>query len=46
MKLDLHNDDYITFKADTHQYFDPDGNEYTCMSRVINSVKNFFDRDA
>jgi hypothetical protein len=36
--------EYITFKEDTHQYFDPSGNEYTSVSRVIEKIKPSFDK--
>jgi len=36
---------HITFKEDTHQYFDPGGNEFTSVSRVISSVTPQFDRE-
>jgi len=35
--------DYITFKEDTHQYFNPKKKEYTSASRVLDTVKNDFD---
>ena len=41
----LGSQQHITFKEDTHQYFDPGGNEFTSVSRVINSVTPQFDRD-
>jgi hypothetical protein len=34
----------ITFKEDTHQYFDRNGEEYTSVSRVIRKVEPEFDR--
>jgi hypothetical protein len=40
---DIYNDNFITFKEDTHQYFDLDGIEYKSMSRVLNSIKIPFD---
>lgn len=36
-------DPYITFKEDTHQYFDPDGLEYKSFSRVIKNYVEPFD---
>ena len=36
---------HITFKEDTHQYFDPAGQEYTSVSRVLQTITPDFDRD-
>jgi len=36
---------FISFKEDTHQYFDPDGNEYSSVSKVNTSVTPAFDRN-
>lgn len=36
--------DYITFKEDTHQYFDPEKVEYASVSSVIKSIEKPFDR--
>jgi len=36
---------HVTFKEDTHQYFNPEGKEYTSVSRAINSVTPEFDRE-
>jgi hypothetical protein len=36
---------HVTFKEDTHQYFDPQGIEFTSVSKVIQSVTPKFDRD-
>lgn len=37
--------DFLTFNEDTHQYFDPDGNEYISNSKLIASVSNPFEAD-
>lgn len=39
------NDPYISFKEDTHQYFDPDGSEYKSFSRLIKSYIEPFNAD-
>jgi len=36
---------HITFKEDTHQYFDPAGQEYTSVSRVLQTITPQFDRE-
>jgi len=36
--------EHITFKEDTHQYFAPNGDEYTSVSRLIRLVEPEFDR--
>jgi hypothetical protein len=36
---------HITFKEDTHQYFDPKGNEFQSVSRVLRLVTPEFDRE-
>lgn len=36
--------EHITFKSDTHQYFDPAGEEYKSVSRILDIVKPEFDR--
>lgn len=37
------NNGYITFKKDTHQYFNPDNVEHISMSRVLDRLKKPFD---
>ena len=37
------SDEYITFKEDTHQYFDPDKKEYQSVSRVLKKYVEPFD---
>ena len=37
---------YIKFEEEKHQYFDPEGNEYTSVSRVLGEVKAPFERNA
>jgi len=37
-------DNTITFKPDTHQYFDKDGNEYQSVTRVLKKLQVPFDR--
>ena len=37
---DLYSDNFIKFKEDTHQYFDPEGIEYQSMSRVLRTIQN------
>lgn len=39
------NSNFITLKEDTHQYFDTNGDEYTPLSRVLNTVKVPFDKE-
>lgn len=41
----LNQDRFIQFVEDTHQYFDPNGNEYKSVTRVIGSFHEKFDRD-
>ena len=43
--MNLYNDNFITFKADTHQYFGSDNKEYKSVSNVLNTIKNPFDKD-
>lgn len=38
--------EHITFKEDTHQYFDPSGEEYTSVSRILRLVTPDFDKKA
>jgi len=40
----LGSQQHITFKQDTHQYFDPQGNEFKSVSRVLRTVTPEFDR--
>lgn len=37
-------DNTITFKSDTHQYFDNTGAEYKSVTRILNSLKIPFDK--
>lgn len=37
--------EHITFKEDSHQYFDPQGAEYTSVSKVIQTITPQFDRE-
>ena len=43
--MNFGSDYRITFKEDSHQYFDSAGNEYASVSRVLSSIKKPFDRD-
>lgn len=36
--------DYITFKEDTHQYFNPEGKEFKSVSKIIEYVTPDFDK--
>lgn len=36
---------YIRFEEDRHQYFDPEDNEYTSVSRVLGGIKPEFDKE-
>lgn len=42
---DIYNDNFITFKEDTHQYFDINNVEYTSVSRLYGKVKEPFNAD-
>lgn len=45
MVADIFLQDEITFKADTHQYFNRQGVEYTSVSRLLDTIKVPFDRN-
>ena len=36
--------EHITFKEDTHQYFNPEQKEYSSVSKVLDNVQETFDR--
>lgn len=40
----FNSDGFITFKEDTHQYFDVTGDEYGSVSKVIGKIKTPFDK--
>lgn len=42
--MNLGIDDTVTFKPDTHQYFDKIGNEYRSVTRILNKIREPFDR--
>lgn len=44
-RMNLGVDDEITFKEDTHQYFNRDGKEYKSVSKAYKSVQTPFNRE-
>lgn len=46
VKRKIGSDTWITFIEDGHRYHDPDGNSYTSVSRVLDTLEAPFEREA